>query len=888
MYPFLFEIFGFKVYSYGMVMVIAFIICITLTLKYLPRDLLSSQDVYNFCLIIMGSLLFGTKLMEMVAYGDFNRHTLLNLLKFWEQGSFSFFPAFLLAVVLIFIYCRLKKIPLLKVMDYLLPIAILGVAIQRCFGCFLAGCCFGKPTGLPWGMVFPEASRAGMDFPGTPLHPTQLYYGITALLIYIFLVRYKKHAQNVGEITGLGFMMLAASYFFITFLRGDISPDQFFYHISRSQYLALVLFSMGFLIRSFCRGSRCFTGWFSRKELPWPPEAKERKRLPGGTMKKKLCIVLITIVCLLVSSYVLGNNNIATSNQGSKKITLADKDLGSKSNPVKCDSVKGEEAYLKKLQDMKGKSVTYERIGHVSSATGHILDKFEIKSGDGKVCVVVYMDMYCPGHTETRPIKGFKMDTSSTASPQKNGQSKKSPKQQSTLKQDSKIKPPKSKSITGSKQSSPQKKLPQKFPDDKIPGFDDLPDPPKPKQSISGKQDSAAPATHSRKRISTDKIPGFDDLPDPPRTIGTVPETTDVQANKTYLSLVPISYKSSKKKTAETQFLTLINLAFTDALKQLEKDLTASLFINQENHTIHDKKQEFKSLHTICSRKEDKTQKIETLTKKILEPQQIDLVIAGTFRLNKKKKEYTVTPIIVSKRDKKLLINKEFVYDSKMKHDMIQKDFKEKIIKLIQEEFPMVIAPSSDDQKLANIGNRQTKENSKSTNTSNAGIYISFIPLGDPSVQSKKEPKSLPELLDEVITKGVKSVEQKNRQLAVNEANHTIHDDDATVKNLSDILFKSKLRDNQKAEKIINEIMIPSSIDIIFTTHHTEDRQNKIVIVRPYVISKLKKKIFSINLIFQREELVCKQPKSQLSMICRTADDNIASAVQALVEQAVK
>jgi phosphatidylglycerol:prolipoprotein diacylglycerol transferase len=248
MHPFLFEIFGFKLYSYGMVMVIAFIICITITLKSTPRHLLSSQDIYNFCLIIMASLLFGPKLMAIIVQGKFNPDALVEVLKFWERGSFSFFPAFLLAVILIFLYCILKKIPMMKTMDHLLPIAILGVAIQRTFGCFLAGCCYGKPTNLPWGMVFPEVSRAGRHFPGIPIHPTQLYCGISALLIYIFLIWYKNQTQRVGEISALGFMILAFSYFFITFLRGDITWDQLHFHLSGSQYFALVLFFAGLLI----------------------------------------------------------------------------------------------------------------------------------------------------------------------------------------------------------------------------------------------------------------------------------------------------------------------------------------------------------------------------------------------------------------------------------------------------------------------------------------------------------------------------------------------------------------------------------------------------------------------------------------------------------------
>jgi phosphatidylglycerol:prolipoprotein diacylglycerol transferase len=256
MHPFLFEILGFKVYSYGMVMVIAFIICITLTLKYLPRDLLSPQDIYNFCLIIMGSLLVGTKLMALVVRGDFSQRAFLEVLKFWKRGSFAFFPAFLLAVILIFFYCKLKRIHLPRAMDYLLPIAVLGVAIHRTFGCFLAGCCYGKPTNLPWGMVFANTSRAGQHFPGTPLHPTQLYYGITTFMIFAFLVIYKKKKtqRQTGEITALGFMMLALSYFFITFLRGDIPVNAIYFHLSRSQYLAMVMLAAGIFL--FTRSQR--------------------------------------------------------------------------------------------------------------------------------------------------------------------------------------------------------------------------------------------------------------------------------------------------------------------------------------------------------------------------------------------------------------------------------------------------------------------------------------------------------------------------------------------------------------------------------------------------------------------------------------------------------
>ncbi len=229
-------------------MVIAFAICVVITIKYAPKNLLTSQDIYNFCLLTMAALLFGPKLMELLMHGPFNLNSFLDLLKFWERGNFSFFPAFILAVVLIFIYCRIKKVPLFEVMDYLLPIAILGVSIHRSFACFLAGCCYGKPTDLPCGLIFPETSRAGRHFPGIAIHPTQLYYGITALLIFIFLIWYKRQSPVSGKITALGLFLLGSSYFFITFFRGDIAEEQVLYHLSHSQYFSISLFVAGFAL----------------------------------------------------------------------------------------------------------------------------------------------------------------------------------------------------------------------------------------------------------------------------------------------------------------------------------------------------------------------------------------------------------------------------------------------------------------------------------------------------------------------------------------------------------------------------------------------------------------------------------------------------------------
>lgn len=248
MLPILFEIGSFKFPSYGITMVAAFTICLILTFNLTPKELLTTQDIYNFCLMIMASLLFGTRLLHFIVSPKWDLQSFLGVLKFWERGSFSFLPAFSMAIILIFIYCAHRKIPLLKIMDHLLPVAIFGVALQRIFGCFLAGCCYGSPTSLPWGMIFPATCRAGRHFPGIPLHPTQLYYGLSSLIIFSFLILYNKKDKRAGQSTAFGLMTLASSYFLITFLRGDIAEFQLYYGLSYSQFMASAMFGGGFII----------------------------------------------------------------------------------------------------------------------------------------------------------------------------------------------------------------------------------------------------------------------------------------------------------------------------------------------------------------------------------------------------------------------------------------------------------------------------------------------------------------------------------------------------------------------------------------------------------------------------------------------------------------
>ncbi|KPA19184.1 Prolipoprotein diacylglyceryl transferase [Candidatus Magnetomorum sp. HK-1] len=255
----LFEIFAIKVYSYGFATIIACCICICLVLRTYP-DYLELNDIVNFCLIALCSMFFADKLLFFISknfYFSIEELTNLSI-----QPMHSFYGTLWMAIILIVIYCIFKKIPVYPTLDFLLLNAIPALAIQRIFGCFMAGCCYGCPTDLPWGVSFPGNSPAGMAFGNIAIHPTQLYYGFIALLIYAGLYIYHKrtHFQSNGNIFGLGLMVLSLSYLLISYFRGDhlnnLSSFLFNYKLFSfgTFVFGLMIFfkkNMSYLIRNF-------------------------------------------------------------------------------------------------------------------------------------------------------------------------------------------------------------------------------------------------------------------------------------------------------------------------------------------------------------------------------------------------------------------------------------------------------------------------------------------------------------------------------------------------------------------------------------------------------------------------------------------------------------
>jgi len=164
------------------------------------------------------------------------------LLYLW-QGGMSFHGGLIGVLVALWLVARKTGHPFLVVSDSIAPLVPLGLAAGR-MGNFINGELWGRPTDLPWGMVFPQA--------GDPLarHPSQLYeMGLEGLLLFALLWMFSRTARPTGAISALFLVGYGVLRFLVEYTR---EPDRFLGVLSggmsMGQWLSLPMILIGVLL----------------------------------------------------------------------------------------------------------------------------------------------------------------------------------------------------------------------------------------------------------------------------------------------------------------------------------------------------------------------------------------------------------------------------------------------------------------------------------------------------------------------------------------------------------------------------------------------------------------------------------------------------------------
>jgi phosphatidylglycerol:prolipoprotein diacylglycerol transferase len=240
MHPILFEIGGFPVYTYGLLLAAAYLLGLQFALMRARTRGLDPNRVMDLGIWIIVSALLGAKLLLVIVESDKFSTDPAELLNLVRSGG-VFYGGLIAAVVVALWYLRRHRMPMWTVTDVFAPGIALGHVIGR-MGCLFAGCCFGRPADVPWAITFHNefaAQNVGTPL-GIPLHPTQLYEAGAELLILVVLLATERKGRPFPGRTFWGYMLLyGVSRFVIEFYRGD--PRGMVGDLSTSQFVSLLI-----------------------------------------------------------------------------------------------------------------------------------------------------------------------------------------------------------------------------------------------------------------------------------------------------------------------------------------------------------------------------------------------------------------------------------------------------------------------------------------------------------------------------------------------------------------------------------------------------------------------------------------------------------------------
>lgn len=245
MYPIIFPLWGpFNINSYGCMIALGVIVVTTL-LKRDPqtRLLMSFEQLSNVIIMSIISGVIGGRLLTALCNPEqFNSY--IEIFQLYK-GGFSILGCVLGIFFVTGTYLYLNNISALKTLDLIALYAPLLQAIAR-LGCFLAGCCYGSHSTMPWAITYTHpACFAPLRI---ALHPTQLYSSF--LLLSIFGIMWVLHKRQFpqGMLLSIYLLLIGLQRFGVDYFRGD--RITIMYGLSYDQYIAvaIMLISFGYIV----------------------------------------------------------------------------------------------------------------------------------------------------------------------------------------------------------------------------------------------------------------------------------------------------------------------------------------------------------------------------------------------------------------------------------------------------------------------------------------------------------------------------------------------------------------------------------------------------------------------------------------------------------------
>jgi len=245
MFPTILKFGGLHIYSYGLMLFISFLCGIWIVERRAAKFGVDTKKITDLALWILVAVVVGSRLFYVAFHWGEFKDDLIGIVAFWRGGlaGLMFYGGFLGGIIAGIVFVVRNRLPVRRLIDAVAPAIMLGEGFTR-IGCFLNGCCFGRPTSCPTGMHFPASSPAGATFPGLTIHPTQLYSSAAGFILFGVALLLERRQLRPGVLSGILLILYSLFRFSIDFVRYYENASNFW----GNQVVSLGLIALGIVM----------------------------------------------------------------------------------------------------------------------------------------------------------------------------------------------------------------------------------------------------------------------------------------------------------------------------------------------------------------------------------------------------------------------------------------------------------------------------------------------------------------------------------------------------------------------------------------------------------------------------------------------------------------
>lgn len=259
----LFSIGPFDVHGYGLMIAIGVLAAYYMTEYRAKKRGMDYEKIFSLAIWAVAGGFLGAKLLYLITrFGDIIQNPEI----FWDSmaNGFVVYGGIIGGILGAWIFCRIKKLPFLKLFDLVVPALALAQGFGR-IGCHLAGCCYGMQVedSCPIAVVFPEGN--GFAPAGVPLLPTQLISSVLDFLHFGLLMLLSRKLKSDGQLAACYLIFYSIGRFILEFFRGDLIRGSVG-TLSTSQFISIFIFLAGAIMFLLCSRAG------KKKEISQPQE----------------------------------------------------------------------------------------------------------------------------------------------------------------------------------------------------------------------------------------------------------------------------------------------------------------------------------------------------------------------------------------------------------------------------------------------------------------------------------------------------------------------------------------------------------------------------------------------------------------------------------------